>query len=236
MCTPQDLPLRRKWVWRNHLKVKRARMVDTTYEKTYLPLCDVATIGEFWQVYNNFPFPGKVVQNRAKVCVQGSEFPTCGVSLFVEGFEPSWECFGGTHDGCVEFTFSAHDDDKVDRFWMQLVLHMVGEAEPQEAGVDTDMLIGVRLVDKTYFKETHNTYRIEVWCTLPSAAAISGIEKNFEKLCHLLVAESGGKISLSQGVRYVPHADKSGTNCKVTLPNKVPFAASTHDRTRRAHR
>ena len=122
-----------------------------------------------WQLLNNLPYPRDSIGKEQQVKINGVAEATGGISIFRDGFEPCWESCGET-GGTFEWKLytNAKNVGTVQAMWQTLVIDMLGTGEPLKHGVDTNMVVGARVLDKTCHHANRGSpvvAKYEVWVT-----------------------------------------------------------------------
>jgi hypothetical protein len=131
-----------------------------TYQASYLTLTLLSCVKTLWGTLNNMPFPRQAI--RLKESRQDIE----GLSLFREGYKPSWEAF--TAGGVFEMLLTT-ERATVHTVWETAVLDLVGNTLPAD-------LVGLRVVCKP---RPSLTFKLEAWV----CAACPSVGEWLERVC-----------------------------------------------------
>jgi len=178
--------LAHKWVFWEHRGMPKGGGLGSAYHHAIGYVGECATVGDFWNVFNNIPAPSEFfcspADHRARSMVGGRLVE--GWSLFRHGVQAEWEdpqnCTG------AEFTISTDQLDQCDEWWEATLLAMIGNVLPF-AGE----LTGVRMIDKCR-KGSKAVYRLELWFT--EAANANEVKLGLAEV----LGESAGKFKLKQ--------------------------------------
>mmetsp|Transcript_71488 Transcript_71488/g.198430 ORF Transcript_71488/g.198430 Transcript_71488/m.198430 type:complete len:231 (-) Transcript_71488:263-955(-) len=173
-----DLPLRYTWtIWEQIMQStdgKSSHYSDATHK-----VSSFASAQDFWKLWNHMPQPSELLEQKRMVREQPDGLHVIdAIMIFRENIRPEWEDKMNANGGHFQFQLKPSiGGGQVDEYWNNLVLGMIGATiEP------TNMITGVRLVDKLSGPRAANVIRLEVWFTnFEDSAAVGTLRRNVEK-------------------------------------------------------
>lgn len=169
----QPMQLKDKWVlWEQVVGEKAAAYGDATKQVT-----NFSTVQEFWKIWNGMPQPSELLTGSGMRIMRG-QVAVDALMIFKEGVKPEWEDKLNSVGGHFQIQLKPSiGGGQIDEYWNNLVLGMVGGyLEP------SDMITGLRLVDKLGGAKAINAIRIELWFTkYADTNAVNTLKKNMEK-------------------------------------------------------
>ncbi|CAE7690684.1 NCBP, partial [Symbiodinium pilosum] len=177
-AVPEVLPLRYTWVvWQQLASSGKS----VPYEQSTKQIASVATVEEFWHVFDRLPQPSDLLTRRmAEKAVEDGSHIVDALMIFREGVLPQWEDAANSEGGHLQFHFKASvSGSQLDEYWNNLVLGALGNTlEPP------DMITGLRLVDKVTTGKggVPSMLRMEVWFGNSSdVQAVTALQRNVER-------------------------------------------------------
>jgi len=144
-------PLESEWVlWEHRAPDKNSKSYEDNMEK----LCEMTTVEDFWNAWNNIPKPSQIFfdgKTKKKFANRSVE----SFSLFKKGIKPEWED-QANRTGAEWFCRKNFPMQQLDDFWQNLALGMIGETIDHG-----DEICGARVVDKCAGGRC--MYRLELW-------------------------------------------------------------------------
>jgi hypothetical protein len=230
MAAPEELPLQHSWVFRNHIKGAKPKAHESTsedkYKKLFQVITEVNNVEQLWSTLNHVPFPKAVVCTDKAVRI-GDKMPaTNGLSVFQQGYEPTWEMFRGADDGIYELFVSFRDGELAEKMWHNLLLDLLG-GSITDRGIDSDRVTGVRLIYKNQdWRQETTTFKVELWVLGTTSHVQAAIEQWLTDLCV--------ELHLSRAGENRRAASNEGTYTPVTfsrLGQKINFVPKNFNRT-----
>lgn len=174
----KDLPLRFTWViWEQIMQSsdgKAAQYSDATHK-----VAPFSTVQDFWKLWNHMPQPSELLEQKRMVREQPDGLHVIdAIMIFRDNIRPEWEDKMNQSGGHLQFQLKPNiGGGQIDEYWNNIVLGMVGATiEPSQ------MITGVRLVDKLSGPRQANGIRLEVWFTnYDDTNAVATLRKNIEK-------------------------------------------------------
>lgn len=157
----QELPLQYTWViWEQIMQAgdgKAAQYSDATHK-----VAPFSTVQDFWKLWNHIPQPSELLDNKRMVREQPDGLHVIdAIMIFRDGVKPEWEDKLNASGGHFQFQLKSNlGGGQIDEYWNNLVLAMIGGMI-----APSEMITGVRLVDKLSGPRQSNGIRIEVWFT-----------------------------------------------------------------------
>ena len=149
--SPNSLFLESEWcMWEHRAPDK----FSTSYEDNMVKLCDIATVKDFWNMWNNIPRPSQIFYD-GRVRKKFADRTVDAFSLFKKNIKPEWED-PANRAGAEWVVKKPFPMKQLDEYWLNLALGLIGET------VDpADEICGARVVDKSVVGK--GLYRIELW-------------------------------------------------------------------------
>jgi len=144
------------------------------------------TVQDFWGIWNGIPQPSELLESKRIMREQRNGTPVAidAIMIFKEGIKPEWEDEKNACGGHFQIQLRPNvGGGQIDEYWNNLVLAMIGGVlEPSE------LITGIRLVDKLSGPKVANAIRIELWFTkYQDTPAVNLLRKNFENCMSLKV-------------------------------------------------
>jgi len=194
------MKLKDTWVlWEQVVQdgAKSAAYGDATKEVTKF-----STVQEFWSIWNGMPQPSELVpsrdQNESGKRIMRGQTSIDAIMIFKDGVKPEWEDKLNQTGGHFQIQLKPSvGGGQIDEYWNNLVLGMVGGTlEP------SDMITGLRLVDKLGGAKTVNAIRIELWfARYQDSNAVNILKKNMEKCLGTRVDGSVVQLAIKPDVK-----------------------------------
>lgn len=144
-------------------------------------LCHIRTVEDFWRNFNHIPKPSEVFfdgETRKKVGPNSKTVEE--YSLFKKGIEPEWSDAQNVVGG-EWFCRQQFEPELLDLYWMNLAMSVIGETmEAADAGVNGDMVNGVRVVDKS--RGQYPIYKLELWVRTRNPADKNRLLKHLQDI------------------------------------------------------
>lgn len=173
----EPIKLRDNWVLWEQVVVegKQANYGDATRT-----VSKFNTAQGFWGIWNGLPQPSELLESkRIMRDVPGKTSVSIdAIMIFKDGIAPEWEDPKNASGGHFQIQMKPSvGGGQIDEYWNNVVLAMVGGClEPSE------LITGIRLVDKLSGPKVANAIRIELWFTkYADSTAVNTLRKNFEK-------------------------------------------------------
>lgn len=197
----QPMKLKDNWVlWEQVVQDggKAAAYGDATKMVT-----SFSTVQEFWSIWNGMPQPSELVPSSTESGkrIMRGQVAIDAIMIFKEGVKPEWEDKLNQTGGHFQIQLKPSiGGGQIDEYWNNLVLGMVGGTlEP------SDMITGIRLVDKLGGQKTVNAIRIELWfAKYTDTNAVNTLKKNMEKCLSTKVDGSVSTLGVKAEVK--PHS------------------------------
>ena len=180
----KELPLKYTWViWEQIMQSPEGRggggAGQTQYSDATHKVAPFQTVQDFWKLWNHIPQPSELLDQKRMVREQPDGLHVIdAIMIFRENIRPEWEDKMNATGGHFQFQLKpAIGGAQIDEYWNNLVLGMIGSTiEP------SNMITGLRLVDKLSGPRGANGIRIEVWFTdFDNHTAVQTLRKNVEK-------------------------------------------------------
>nr|ARD09182.1 eukaryotic translation initiation factor 4E-1d2 [Amphidinium carterae] len=150
-----DMPLKFKWsVWEQRVQDKKSEYSAATKEAASFD-----SVSSFWSCWSHIPQPSQLLSGRSFARQDnGATTRVDALMIFRDGIRPQWEDPANIEGGHVEIKlYPKLGGGAIDELWNNTVMGVIGGTiQP------TDMVAGVRLVDKLNHK-TRPMLRIELW-------------------------------------------------------------------------
>jgi len=187
----KDLPLRFTWViWEQIMQSsdgKAAQYSDATHK-----VAPFSSVQDFWKLWNHMPQPSELLEQKRMVREQPDGLHVIdAIMIFRDNIRPEWEDKMNANGGHFQFQLKPNvGGGQIDEYWNNIVLGMVGATiEPSQ------MITGVRLVDKLSGPRQANGIRLEVWFTnYDDTASVTTLRKNVEKCMATRLDGTTGQI------------------------------------------
>eukprot|EP00929_Paragymnodinium_shiwhaense_P061911 TRINITY_DN30922_c0_g1_i1.p1 TRINITY_DN30922_c0_g1~~TRINITY_DN30922_c0_g1_i1.p1 ORF type:complete len:228 (+),score=52.03 TRINITY_DN30922_c0_g1_i1:86-769(+) len=174
----QDWPLQYTWsLWEQVTlpnSSKNAQYADTTRQ-----VASFSTVQEFWKLWTHVPQPSGLLEQK-RIVRESTEGVHLIDSLMVfrDKVRPEWEDPLNARGGHFQLQLKPSvGGGQIDEYWNNLVLGVVGGTIKP-----SNMVTGLRLVDKLSGAKAANAIRIEVWFTnYHDSEAVKKLRKNVEK-------------------------------------------------------
>lgn len=173
----ETMKLRDNWVlWEQVVQEgKGDKYADATKKVTAFN-----TMQDFWGIWNGLPQPSELLESKRimRETRNGQSVAIDAIMLFKEGIAPEWEDTKNACGGHFQIQLKPNiGGGQIDEYWNNLVLAVVGGSlEP------SDMITGIRLVDKLSGPKVANAIRIELWFTkYTDTTNVNNLKKNFER-------------------------------------------------------
>mmetsp|Transcript_12684 Transcript_12684/g.28028 ORF Transcript_12684/g.28028 Transcript_12684/m.28028 type:complete len:231 (-) Transcript_12684:98-790(-) len=173
---PGDLPLRFRWVVWEQLMATTAG--KSQYSESTRQIASCETVEGFWKTWALLPQPSELLTNRMVLNVQDGFHIVDALMVFRDGIMPQWEDQANCDGGHLQFQFKASmGSGQIDEYWNNVVLGVVGATiEP------SDLITGVRLVDKLSGNRANGHLRLEVWFShFPDSRSMQLFQQNVER-------------------------------------------------------
>lgn len=157
-----DPVLETEWVLYAH-----PHSISTNYGSSYFVLGNVATVCQFWNLYNACPSVRHVHQSN----LYYEKEPIIAYSFFRKGIRPEWEDpvnLMGSEWGCRENL----DENKFHDLWFNYLLGAIGEQIPH--------LVGIRAINKS--NRQRHLHKIEVWMDTVETPSIQECRRSLSDL------------------------------------------------------
>lgn len=199
----QPMQLRDNWVlWEQVVSEgKGDKYADATKKVT-----SFNTVQDFWGIWNGLPQPSELLESKRIMREQrnGQTVAIDAIMIFKEGISPEWEDAKNACGGHFQIQMKPNvGGGQIDEYWNNVVLAVVGGTlEP------TDMITGIRLVDKLSGPKVANAIRIELWFTkYADTSAVNTLKKNFERCMAIKVDGTVGSGAPKPDTK--PHSNMS---------------------------
>lgn len=127
------------------------------YEQNTTELGKFKTLEEFWQYFNNYPFPSKLFyNNNIKPRLTNPVREISSISMFKENIFPKWEDPNNTNGGDIAIR-SFTSMEQIDQIWETVAIMCVGEFF-----ANANLINGIRVVDSSIANKK-KLYRVEIW-------------------------------------------------------------------------
>jgi translation initiation factor 4E len=170
------------------------------YEDATKQVTSFSTVQEFWAIWNGMPQPSELLGGSGMRIMRG-QVAIDAIMIFKDGVKPAWEDKLNQTGGHFQIQLKPNTGGgQIDEYWNNLVLGMVGGSlEP------SDMITGIRLVDKLGGQKTVNAIRIELWFARYSDQnAVNLLKKNMEKCLGTRVDGSVAQLTTKPDMK--PHS------------------------------
>jgi len=177
LCEPMKLKF--KWVlWE---QVVQDQGKAGNYNDAMRKVTHFSTVQEFWAIWNGIPQPSELIESKRLVREQpnGLYVAIDALMIFRDGISPEWEDPQNNSGGHFQVQLKPNiGGGQIDEFWNNIVMGMIGGTiQPSE------LITGIRLVDKLSGNKSANAIRIELWFTkYPSENVLTTLRKNFERI------------------------------------------------------
>jgi translation initiation factor 4E len=194
----QPMKLKDTWVlWEQVVQdgSKAANYGDNTKQVT-----SFSTVQEFWAIWNGMPQPSELLTGSG-MRIMRNQVAIDAIMIFKDGVKPEWEDKLNQTGGHFQIQLKPNTGGgQIDEYWNNLVLGMVGGTlEP------SDMITGLRLVDKLGGQKTVNAIRIELWfAKYNDQNAVNLLKKNMEKCLGTRVDGSVAQLTTKPDMK--PHS------------------------------
>jgi len=197
----KELPLRFTWViWEQIMQSsdgKAAQYSDATHK-----VAPFSTVQDFWKLWNHMPQPSELLEQKRMVREQADGLHVIdAIMIFRDNIRPEWEDKMNSNGGHFQFQLKPNvGGGQIDEYWNNIVLGMVGATiEPSQ------MITGVRLVDKLNGPRQANGIRLEVWFTnIDDQTAVAQLRKNVEKCMATRLDGTVGQIPKCDTKSHAP--------------------------------
>lgn len=204
----RPMNLKDRWVlWEQVVpnEGKQANYTDATREVTKF-----STVQDFWAIWNGLPQPSELLESKRIMRdpgpSNGSPVAIDAIMIFREGIRPEWEDRANATGGHFQIQLKpSTGGGQIDEYWNNIVLGMIGGTiDPSE------MITGVRLVDKLSGQKAQNSIRIELWFTrYRDENAVNMLKRSMEKCMATRVDGSVQSASTAAKVEVKMHANVS---------------------------
>lgn len=160
-------PLRDKWrVWEQVIPLNATTDRHDKYSNATKCIAAFDTAEEFWKLWNSLPQPSKLLQGKRmfRESSDDERQQVDAIMIFKDGIKPEWEEPCNANGGHFEYKLRNSKPAQLDEYWNNLVLSLIGATlKPSE------IITGVRLVDKLHVNHTRNqqsiqgNVRLEIW-------------------------------------------------------------------------
>lgn len=203
----KELPLKYTWVlWEQIMQAsdgKAAQYSDATHK-----VAPFSTVQDFWKLWNNMPQPSELLEQKRMVREQPDGLHVIdAIMIFRENISPEWEDRMNAKGGHFQIQLKPTiGGGQIDEYWNNLVLGMIGSTiEP------TNMITGLRLVDKLSGPRMANGIRIEVWFTdYENTTAVQQLRKNVEKCMSTRLDGGQGTVPNFVAKTHMPETSGRG--------------------------
>lgn len=158
-----DMRLASTWVMRSHCRNRHPHAKQETAKDRYCQsqkaLSKFDTVKGLWQALNNVPFPSPVL-GVGKMNVEGLASSVSAISIFRDSNQPVWEHYD-LNDGIIEFKLTHVSLHVVNHLWLSIVLSTIGRQDIIDSGVDDQVIVGMRLVNKSVSRKI--CVKFEMW-------------------------------------------------------------------------
>lgn len=171
-----NLPLRCRWVVWEQLMASGGKTIQYSESTRQIAACE--TVDAFWKAWGRLPQPSELISNRMVHNNADGFLIVDALMVFRDGITPQWEDEANADGGHFQFQFKASlSGGQIDEYWNNLVLGVVGATiEP------SDMITGVRLVDKLSGSRGSGHLRMEVWFSnFKDTKAVQLLQRNVER-------------------------------------------------------
>lgn len=174
----KDRPLRYNWaIWEQVMQSSDGKAGQ--YSDATRKVAGFATVQEFWKLWNHMPQPSELLDQKRMVREQSDGLHVIdAIMIFRENIRPEWEDKQNATGGHFQFQLKPSvGGGQIDEYWNNLVLGMIGNTiDP------SNMITGIRLVDKLAGPRAAGVIRIEVWFSnYDDTSAVNQLRRNVEK-------------------------------------------------------
>lgn len=165
------------WLWEQVVKDGNAKSSD--YADATRKVCEFKTIQDFWGIWNGLPQPSELLEQKRIMRDQhGQSVAIDAFMIFKDDIKPEWEHPQNKNGGHIQVQLKPQvGGGQIDEYWNNVVLGVVGGTlEP------SDMITGIRLVDKLSGPKAPNAIRIELWFSnWADNKRVKQLQSNFDK-------------------------------------------------------
>jgi len=188
----KELPLRFTWVIWEQIMQSSDGKANQHYSDATHKVAPFSTVQDFWKLWNHMPQPSELLEQKRMVREQSDGLHVIdAIMIFRDNIRPEWEDKMNSTGGHFQFQLKPNvGGGQIDEYWNNIVLGMVGATiEPSQ------MITGVRLVDKLNGPRQANGIRLEVWFTNhDDTQAVAQLRKNVEKCMSTRLDGTVGQI------------------------------------------
>lgn len=198
-----ELKLSSKWKMRCHCRNRHPPANHTTVKEQYCQsqktMSTFDTVKGLWQTLNNVPFPSPVL-GIGKMSVEGLATVVSAISIFREDNQPVWEHYD-SNDGIIEFKLAHVPLEAVNKLWLSIVLATIGRQDLMDSAINDQVIVGMRLVDKSVSHKRGISVKFEIWICKASETDINNLKSWIgDQIAPLLNAETP--------IEYMCHSSK----------------------------
>uniref|UniRef100_A0A7S0ZPX8 Uncharacterized protein n=1 Tax=Noctiluca scintillans TaxID=2966 RepID=A0A7S0ZPX8_NOCSC len=180
----EPIMLKDKWVlWE---QVVQNDGKNTTFTDALKKVVSFSQLHEFWRIWNGLPQPSDLLDQKQIMRDPGVAIDA--IMIFKEGIKPEWEDPMNSQGGHFQIQLKPNVGAwQIDEYWNNIVMGMIGGTiEP------SDMITGIRLVDKLSGPKGANAIRIELWWKRDSEGNQAALKKSMEKCMSTKLDGSAG--------------------------------------------
>nr|ABI14280.1 eukaryotic initiation factor 4E [Pfiesteria piscicida] len=196
--SPSDMRLRSRWIFWEQLASNSGKSLPYSESTKQIASCE--TVDEFWRTWDRLPQPSELIANRMVHHEGDNSHVVDALMVFCDGIAPQWEDKANINGGHFQFQFKATSGGiQIDEYWNNLALAVLGATlEP------SDMITGIRLVDKLSGPRGAGHVRIEVWFSdLSDTQAVQQLQHSVERC--IATKTLGGRIGAVPAVELKHH-------------------------------
>lgn len=173
-------PMRLRDTWVLWEQVVAEDTKSKSYSDAMRKVTKFNTVQEFWQIWNGIPQPSELLEQRRieRQQANGRSVGIDAIMIFKDGIAPEWEDKVNATGGHLQLQLKPNvGGGQIDEYWNNLVIGMIGGTLDQ-----SDMITGVRLVDKMGGSKMAGAIRIELWfARFKDTSAVDALKKNFDR-------------------------------------------------------
>jgi hypothetical protein len=179
-AAPPKHPTQHTWTFWEHKSAEKKTMTAKEWANLQKKLFTFKTVEDFWAYYVHIPTPSEVFYDgkaRKRVGKPPGDRYIESFSLFKEGIAPEWEDAANISGGewNLRQTGRGNDSEKIDQWWQNIVLGLVGETIDDVEPYDN--ICGARIVDKSGNKGKNPVFRLELWLRCKDQKTIDRLKK-----------------------------------------------------------
>lgn len=173
----EPMKLRDTWVLWEQVEQKQGKM--DKYGDATRKVTKFSTVQEFFGIWNGLPQPSELLEQRCIMRDMPNAQPVAidAIMVFKDGIRPEWEDAQNASGGHFQIQLRPSvGGGQIDEYWNNIVLGMIGGTLEH-----SEMVTGIRLVDKLSGPKAANAIRIELWFkNYSDSTAVAALRRSME--------------------------------------------------------